>query len=399
MKKWRVFLSDKSKRKDGIEEIQKLEELQAINYARELSGLYRSEKEKRQQLEIANRELNLANEELSFLRSKLEQENTYLREEVQDELAYGEIIGESPRLQEVLTQILQVSRADAPVLIEGETGTGKELVARAIHEKSPRKNHPLIKVNCAAVPHELFESEFFGHLRGAFTGAMKDRMGRFQLADGGTLFLDEVSEIPLELQSKLLRVLQEGSFERVGDDKTRTVDVRIIAATNRNLQKEMQEGRFRQDLYFRLGVVPIFVPPLRERREDIPLLATEFIERFARKSNAVRKPLTLENTQKLQAYDWPGNIRELQNVLERSMIISSEESLEINLEPIRSAFTNAIPKDIFSEEKIKMQEKENLISALNKANGKVYGPGGAAEILGLQPATLAYRIKKLGIQK
>jgi transcriptional regulator with GAF, ATPase, and Fis domain len=394
-----VFLSDKSKRKDGIEEIQKLEELQAINYARELSGLYRSEKEKRQQLEIANRELNLANEELSFLRSKLEQENTYLREEVQDELAYGEIIGESPRLQEVLTQILQVSRADAPVLIEGETGTGKELVARAIHEKSPRKNHPLIKVNCAAVPHELFESEFFGHLRGAFTGAMKDRMGRFQLADGGTLFLDEVSEIPLELQSKLLRVLQEGSFERVGDDKTRTVDVRIIAATNRNLQKEMQEGRFRQDLYFRLGVVPIFVPPLRERREDIPLLATEFIERFARKSNAVRKPLTLENTQKLQAYDWPGNIRELQNVLERSMIISSEESLEINLEPIRSAFTNAIPKDIFSEEKIKMQEKENLISALNKANGKVYGPGGAAEILGLQPATLAYRIKKLGIQK
>jgi transcriptional regulator with GAF, ATPase, and Fis domain len=392
-------LSDKSKRKDGIEEIQKLEELQAINYARELSGLYRSEKEKRQQLEIANRELNLANEELSFLRSKLEQENTYLREEVQDELAYGEIIGESPRLQEVLTQILQVSRADAPVLIEGETGTGKELVARAIHEKSPRKNHPLIKVNCAAVPHELFESEFFGHLRGAFTGAMKDRMGRFQLADGGTLFLDEVSEIPLELQSKLLRVLQEGSFERVGDDKTRTVDVRIIAATNRNLQKEMQEGRFRQDLYFRLGVVPIFVPPLRERREDIPLLATEFIERFARKSNAVRKPLTLENTQKLQAYDWPGNIRELQNVLERSMIISSEESLEINLEPIRSAFTNAIPKDIFSEEKIKMQEKENLISALNKANGKVYGPGGAAEILGLQPATLAYRIKKLGIQK
>lgn len=392
-------MSDKSKRKDGIEEIQKLEELQAINYARELSGLYRSEKEKRQQLEIANRELNLANEELSFLRSKLEQENTYLREEVQDELAYGEIIGESPRLQEVLTQILQVSRADAPVLIEGETGTGKELVARAIHEKSPRKNHPLIKVNCAAVPHELFESEFFGHLRGAFTGAMKDRMGRFQLADGGTLFLDEVSEIPLELQSKLLRVLQEGSFERVGDDKTRTVDVRIIAATNRNLQKEMQEGRFRQDLYFRLGVVPIFVPPLRERREDIPLLATEFIERFARKSNAVRKPLTLENTQKLQAYDWPGNIRELQNVLERSMIISSEESLEINLEPIRSAFTNAIPKDIFSEEKIKMQEKENLISALNKANGKVYGPGGAAEILGLQPATLAYRIKKLGIQK
>jgi transcriptional regulator with GAF, ATPase, and Fis domain len=394
-----MFLNDKINNKNDLDENQKVEELQAINYARELSGLYRSEKEKRQQLEIANQELKLVNEELSCLRSKLEQENTYLRKEVQDELAYGEIIGKSSRLQEVLTQILQVSQADAPVLIEGETGTGKELVARAIHEKSHRKNHPLIKVNCAAVPYELFESEFFGHLQGAFTGAMKDRMGRFHLADGGTLFLDEVSEIPLKLQSKLLRVLQEGSFEKVGDDKTRSVDVRIIAATNRNLQKEMEEGRFRQDLYYRLSVVPIFVPPLKERREDIPLLAAEFIEKLARKSNRARKTLTLENIEKLQAYDWPGNIRELQNVLERSWIISPHESLKINLESQSSAPDKAIPQAILSEEKIKMQEKENLLSALNKASGKVYGPGGAAEILGLQPATLAYRIKKLGIQK
>ena len=390
-------MSDKAIDKNDSDENQKIDEVQALKYARELSGLYRSEKEKRQQLEIANQELKLANEELSCLRSKLEQENTYLREEVQDELAYGEIIGKSSRLQEVLTQILQVSESDAPVLIEGETGTGKELVARAIHEKSNRKNHPLIKVNCAAVPHELFESEFFGHLQGAFTGAIKDRMGRFHLADGGTLFLDEVSEIPLELQSKLLRVLQEGSFEKVGDDKTRKVDVRIIAATNRNLQKEMEEGRFRQDLYYRLSVVPIFVPPLKERREDIPLLAAEFIEKLARKSSRARKTLTLENIQKLQAYDWPGNIRELQNVLERSWIISPNESLEINLESQSSTPAKVIPQAILSEEKIKMQEKENLISALNKANGKVYGPGGAAEILGLQPATLAYRIKKLGI--
>ena len=392
-------MSNKAINKNDLDVNQKVEELQAINYARELSGLYRSEKEKRRQLEIANQELKSANEELSYLRSKLEQENTYLREEVQDELAYGEIIGKSPRLQEVLTQIVQVSQADAPVLIEGDTGTGKELVARAIHEKSHRRNHPLIKVNCAAVPHELFESEFFGHLQGAFTGAIKDRMGRFHLADGGTLFLDEVSEIPLELQSKLLRVLQEGSFEKVGDDKTRSVDVRIIAASNRNLQKEMEEGRFRQDLYYRLSVVPIFVPPLKERREDIPLLAAEFIEKLARKTNRTRKTLTLENIQELQAYDWPGNIRELQNVLERSWIISPHDFLKINLENQNSAPAKVIPQVILSEEKIKMQEKENLISALNKANGKVYGPGGAAEILGLQPATLAYRIKKLGIQK
>jgi transcriptional regulator with GAF, ATPase, and Fis domain len=394
-----MFLSDKAINKNDLDKNQKVEELQAINYARELSGLYRSEKEKRRQLEIANQELKLANEELSYLRSKLEQENTYLREEVQDELAYGEIIGKSQRLQEVLTQIVQVSQADAPVLIEGETGTGKELVARAIHEKSHRKNHPLIKVNCAAVPHELFESEFFGHLQGAFTGAMKDRLGRFHLADGGTLFLDEVSEIPLELQSKLLRVLQEGSFEKVGDDKTRSVDVRIIAATNRNLQKEMEEGRFRQDLYYRLSVVPIFVPPLKERCEDIPLLAAEFIKKLARKTNRTQKTLTLENIQKLQAYDWPGNIRELQNVLERSWIISPDVSLKIDLESQSSAPAKVTPQVILSEEKIKMQEKENLLSALNKANGKVYGPGGAAEILGVQPATLAYRIKKLGIQK
>jgi len=392
-------LSNKAINKNDLDVNQKVEELQAINYARELSGLYRSEKEKRRQLEIANQELKSANEELSYLRSKLEQENTYLREEVQDELAYGEIIGKSPRLQEVLTQIVQVSQADAPVLIEGDTGTGKELVARAIHEKSHRRNHPLIKVNCAAVPHELFESEFFGHIQGAFTGAMKDRLGRFHLADGGTLFLDEVSEIPLELQSKLLRVLQEGSFEKVGDDKTRSVDVRIIAASNRNLQKEMEEGRFRQDLYYRLSVVPIFVPPLKERREDIPLLAAEFIEKLARKTNRTRKTLTLENIQELQAYDWPGNIRELQNVLERSWIISPHDFLKINLENQNSAPAKVIPQVILSEEKIKMQEKENLLFALNKANGKVYGPGGAAEILGLQPATLAYRIKKLGIQK
>ena len=316
-------MSDKSKRKDGIEEIQKLEELQAINYARELSGLYRSEKEKRQQLEIANRELNLANEELSFLRSKLEQENTYLREEVQDELAYGEIIGESPRLQEVLTQILQVSRADAPVLIEGETGTGKELVARAIHEKSPRKNHPLIKVNCAAVPHELFESEFFGHLRGAFTGAMKDRMGRFQLADGGTLFLDEIGDMPAEAQTRLLRVLADGEFYRVGGHTAVKVDVRIIAATHQNLEELVAANRFREDLFHRLNVIRVHLPKLADRREDIPQLMTHFFHRAAKELDMEPKVLSQEAEGIFYNLPWPGNVRELENICRWLTVMSA----------------------------------------------------------------------------
>ncbi len=278
--------------KNNMDEDPKQDEIQAINYARELSSLYRSEKEKRIQLEVANAKLKDANAELSYLRSRLEQENSYLRKEVQNDLPEGGIIGQSPCFKEVLTQISQVSRTDAPVLIEGETGTGKELVARAIHEESQRKNRPMIKVNCAAVPQELFESEFFGHMKGAFTGAINDRMGRFQLADSGTLFLDEVSEIPLVLQGKLLRVLQEGCFEKVGEDKTRKVDVRIIAASNRNLEEEMEQGRFRKDLYYRLGVALIYVPPLRERKEDIPFLAEHFREKFMKILNISCSPFS-----------------------------------------------------------------------------------------------------------
>ena len=293
-------MGDRMDDKNDCGEDLKRDELQAINYARELSSLYRLEKEKRLQLEATNQKLMVANEELSVLRSRLEQENTYLRQEVQNDLTGGGIIGECPRFREVLKQISQVSQTDAPVLIEGETGTGKELVARAIHEESRRKDRPLIKVNCAAIPHELFESEFFGHLKGAFTGAINERMGRFQLADMGTLFLDEISEIPLGLQSKLLRVLQEGSFERVGEDKTREVDVRIIAASNRNLEEEMQQGRFRKDLYYRLGVALIFVPPLRERKEDIPLLAHHFREKFTKTLNRPCSPFSAYNIEQLQ---------------------------------------------------------------------------------------------------
>lgn len=388
-------MNDKS---DWGEEL-KRDELQAINYARELSSLYRSEKEKRLQLEATNEKLKIANEELSFLRSRLEQENTYLRQEARNDLVDGGIIGECPRFREVLTQVAQVSQTDAPVLIEGETGTGKELVARAIHEASRRKDRPLIKVNCAAIPHELFESEFFGHLKGAFTGAISERMGRFQLANSGTLFLDEVSEIPLELQSKLLRVLQEGNFERVGEDKTRKVDVRIIASSNRNLEEEMEQGRFRKDLYYRLGVALIFVPPLRERKEDIPLLADHFREKFIKILNRPCSPFTSYNIQQLQDYDWPGNIRELQNVIERALIVSTGGNITFDLENKRGSSKAAIVREVIPDELRKAREKENVLEALKECDWKVYGPGGAAELLGVQPATLAYRIKKMGLKK
>lgn len=377
----------------------KQEELQAINYARELSSLYRSEKEKRLQLESANQKLKVANDELSLLRGRLEQENSYLRQEVQGELGDAGIIGECPRFQEVLTQVMQISQTDAPVLIEGETGTGKELVARAIHEKSRRRDRPLIKVNCPAVPHELFESEFFGHLKGAFTGAISERMGRFQLADSGTLFLDEVSEIPLRLQSKLLRVLQEGCFEKVGEDKTRKVDVRIIAASNRNFEEEMQQGRFRKDLYYRLGVALIFVPPLRERKEDIPLLAQHFREKFSKTLNRPCSPFSAKNIEQLQNYDWPGNIRELQNVIERALIVSTDGSVSFDLANKKLSPESTSTHEVIPDELRKAQEKENVLAALEKCSWKIYGPGGAAEMLGVQPATLAYRIKKMGLKK
>src|SRR5437016_10633116 len=243
--------------------------------------------------------------EIDRLRRRLEEENAYLREEVDLALAFGTIVGQSPALRRVLPQIEMVAPTDSTVLVLGETGTGKELVARAIHERSRRAQRPLIKVNCGAIPREMFESEFFGHVRGAFTGALRDRVGRFELAHKGTLFLDEIGEVPLELQSKLLRVLQEGQFEKVGEDRTRTVDARIIAATNRDLEVEVKAGRFRQDLYYRLSVFPIELPPLRNRVEDIPVLAQHFLQESARKLGATVPRLASANVKELQSYDWP----------------------------------------------------------------------------------------------
>lgn len=346
-------------------------------------------------------------EQINRLREQLELENAYLREEVTQELAFGEIIGRSPALNQAFMQLHQVAPTDANVLIQGESGTGKELVARAIHERSRRRDRPLIKVNCASIPRELFESEFFGHVKGSFTGAVRDRAGRFQLADGGTLFLDEVGEIPFELQGKLLRVLQEGEFERVGEEHSRRVDVRLIAATNRDLKREIAAGHFREDLYYRLAVFPITVPPLRERREDIRLLAEHFIALACRRLKYPRPELTHAQVELLQSYRWPGNIRELQNVIERALIISQGGPLRLELlldEEAPSSLTarmngaTAAPKPISEAERIE-RERANILAALEQSDWKIYGPGGAAAALGINGSTLASRMKAMKIGK
>ncbi len=339
--------------------------------------------------------------EIEGLRKRLELENEYLREEVIGTWAFGELIGQSPALEAVARQIDLVSPTDSSVLILGESGTGKELVAREIHRRSRRSGQALIKVNCAAVPRELYESEFFGHAKGAFTGALRDRVGRFELADGGTLFLDEVGEIPLELQAKLLRVLQEGELERVGEERTRRVNVRLVAATNRDLRAEAEAGRFRQDLFYRLSVFPIEAPPLRKRMEDIPLLADHFLETSSRRVGRPKPPLTLAAVQQLQQYDWPGNVRELQHVIERAIIVSTGGRLNIEL-PTRAKATRGSEPSIAdlgvqTDAQIRQLEADNILAALKAANGKVSGAGGAAQLLGLKSTTLASRIKALGI--
>ncbi len=345
-------------------------------------------------------------EEVESLKAKLELENEYLRDEVKVAHGFGDIIGKSERLGKILDQVALVGPADSTVLICGESGTGKELIARAIHERSRRKDRSMVRVNCGSIPRELFESEFFGHVKGAFTGAVRDRIGRFQLADGGTLFLDEIGEIPLDLQSKLLRVLQEGTLERVGDDRTRKVDVRLIAATNRNLSEEAEAGRFREDLYYRLSVFPIDVPPLRERTDDIPLLADHFLRQASRRLGAPGLQLKNRHVAALQAYHWPGNVREMQNAVERAVIQAQTGSLEFDLPSGRAARAQAPPKDsvstparILKQDEIKRIERENLLAALEETNWKVYGPDGAAKLLGLGPTTLTYKMKAFGLRR
>jgi len=352
----------------------------------------------------AEERLRQALEELERLKQRLELENAYLQEEIREEYNHHELVGRSQVLHRTIHKIELVAPTDAAVLVTGESGTGKELVARAIHQSSARSDRPLIRVNCAAVPRELFESEFFGHVKGAFTGAVAHRAGRFELADGGTLFLDEVGEIPLELQGKLLRVLQEGQFERVGSDRTLSVDVRIIAATNRDLEQEVAAGRFREDLYFRLNVFPIASVPLRERVEDVPLLAAHFLASAARRFGREGLRLSQADVQRLQAYDWPGNVRELQNVLERAVIISRDGQLRLELPGAVSAPPAAGPAQavgatdgLLTEQERRRRDREAIVQALEQSGGKVFGPGGAAELLGVKPTTLASRIRRWGI--
>ncbi|MFK8111222.1 MAG: sigma 54-interacting transcriptional regulator [Rubripirellula sp.] len=348
-------------------------------------------------------------EEVEALRERLELENDYLQEEVRQRDSFGEMIGQSSALQKVGEQIELVAPTGSTVLVTGESGTGKELVAREIHLRSTRSDRPLIKVNCAAIPRELYDSEFFGHTKGSFTGAVRDRIGRFELADGGTLFLDEIGEIPLDLQSKLLRVLQEGELERVGEENTRRVDVRIIAATNRDLKAETEAGRFRSDLYYRLSVFPIELPTLAQRKEDIPLLAEHLLSHLARKLGRPMPRLTLANVRELQSYDWPGNIRELQHVLERALITAKSGKLRFNLGPIKrnepgvktpenTQSENTQSDNILTGTELREFEANNIRRALRRTGGKVYGVGGAAELLDIKPTTLASRIKSLGIQ-
>jgi transcriptional regulator with GAF, ATPase, and Fis domain len=339
-------------------------------------------------------------EQVETLRHELEMERDYLRQEVREEGAFGEILGRSPALNRLVSQVEMVAPTDANVLIQGESGSGKELVARAVHQRSARAHKSMVKVNCGSIPRELFESEFFGHARGSFTGAIRDRIGRFQLADGGTLFLDEVGEIPIELQSKLLRVLQEGEFERVGDEATRRVNVRVIAATNRDLRREVAEGRFRLDLYYRLGVFPMEVPPLRDRLDDIPDLAAHFVRHACTRFHVAEPKLPQRELERARQYSWPGNVRELQNVIERAVILAHGGAMTLELPQPASRPAPASPQtlDVIPEHEWREREKENLLAAMKRANYKISGKDGAAELLGINPATLTSRLKVLGIQ-
>jgi len=336
-------------------------------------------------------------------KTRLEDQNAYLLDKRRSTHNFSDIIGASAGLRDVMQRIQLVAPTHATVLITGESGTGKELIARSIHERSGRKGRALIKLNCSAVPEGLFESEFFGHVRGAFTGALKDKPGRFELADGGTLLLDEIGEVPLAMQAKLLRVLQEHELERIGDTHTRKVNVRVIAATNRNLIKEVDEGRFRQDLFYRLRVFPIEVPPLRDRREDIEPLAAHFIRQCAMRMNRPEPKISQAALTQLTSYDWPGNVRQLQNVIERSLILWQDGPLAFDLpasrrsedagEATKPRTTPSLP----TREELKLHERDVIAAALKQTKGKVSGPGGAAELLRMKPSTLSSRITALGL--
>jgi formate hydrogenlyase transcriptional activator len=339
-------------------------------------------------------ELQAALAEVEQLKNRLEIENVYLQEEIKTEHNFEEIIGRSAALKTILRGAEQVASSDATVLIRGETGTGKELVARAIHNLSQRKDTPLVKVNCGAIPANLVESELFGHEKGAFTGALQRRIGRFEMADGGTIFLDEVGELPSDTQVKLLRVLQDGEFERVGSSKPVKVDVRVIAATNRNLSAAIKEGAFRPDLFYRLNVFPLDMPPLRERKTDIPLLVNFFINKFGKKMGKDIKGVSKATLERMESYSWPGNVRELQNVIERAVVTASGSTIEID-----DSILGADSTSHADVEALQQVERAHIIRVLKQTNWVVHGHAGAAAILRINPSTLRFRMQKLGIKR
>jgi formate hydrogenlyase transcriptional activator len=337
----------------------------------------------------------VAFQEIAELRNKLAQEKLYLEDEIRSEMNFEEIVGESPLLRAVLKQVETVAPTDSAVLIQGETGTGKELIARAIHNLSPRREHTFVKVNCAAIPAGLLESELFGHERGAFTGAIAQRMGRFELAHHGTIFLDEVGDIPLELQPKLLRVLQEQEFERLGSVRSIRVDVRLVAATNRDLDEMVAARTFRSDLYYRLRVFPLVMPPLRERQEDIPTLVRYFVQKHARRMNRTVETIPSETLDLLVRYSWPGNIRELENLIERAVIVSPGPVLRVPLSELK------LPSEPAAGEMLTLEaaQREHVLKALEATNWVLAGPSGAAAKLGMKRTTLQSRMQKLGLTR
>ncbi len=396
-----IFLTAKTETEDIVQGF----ELGAVDYvnkpfnSHELLARIRTHLELKQYkahleqlVEQRTAELQGAYDQIKELKDRLQIENTYLREEVAVHYKHKEIIGQSESLKEVLIQIEQVAVTASTVLLLGETGTGKEVLARAVHNLSSRKNRTMVKMNCAALPSTLVESELFGHEKGAFTGAISQKMGRFEVANGSTLFLDEIGELPLELQAKLLRVLQEQQFERLGSSRTIEVDVRIIAATNQDLDKAVKEGRFREDLYYRLNVFPVLIPPLHERAEDIPSLVWTFVKEFQAVMGKKIESIPKKSMDALQQYSWPGNIRELRNVVERAMILSQGKTLLIQLPKIEN-----LPS--FSGMTLEAFERQHILEILEKTNWRVRGQNGASELLGLKPSTLESRMKKLGIQR
>ncbi|HEY1491609.1 MAG TPA: sigma 54-interacting transcriptional regulator [Steroidobacteraceae bacterium] len=340
----------------------------------------------------------LAFQEIEALKDQLSKANAYLEQEVRTEHNFGKIIGDSAALRRVLQEVETVAPTGSTVLIRGETGTGKELIARAVHDLSARQGRTFVKLNCAAIPTGLLESELFGHEKGAFTGAIMQKSGRFELAHQGTLFLDEVGDIPQELQPKLLRVLQEQEFEHLGSTRTIKVDVRLVAATNRDLARMVAEGRFRSDLYYRLNVFPLALPPLRERREDIPPLVRHFTQRFARRMGRRIEAIPAAIMDALASYSWPGNVRELQNVIERSIILSHGPALQVPLGDLQSAVTQA-PEPTAAAVTLAEAEREHILGALRGAGWVVAGPKGAATRLGMKRSTLQEKMRKLGISR